>query len=105
MSAPPERAKLVVTSLSVPLSQEHPLEARLRAAEARLIRAAAALIRRAGETISVRRAVLQACDEVSPANDESPINKIVPFWDDLSKTSKHKVGKLLTDESSSRPSV
>lgn len=98
MSIPHERAALVTTSLSIRLSRERDLEARLLAAEARLIRAAAALLRRAGETISVRRAVLQACAEVSPANDESPIYNIVPFWDDLSKTAKHRVGEILAEK-------
>jgi len=80
---------------SLSLAREQELAARFEAAEARLIRAAAALIRRADGTGSWALVILEAAGEVSPLNDESPIHDIVPFWDDLSQSSQHRVGEML----------
>ena len=95
-----EKAQLMSTALplpppaSLPSDRERELATRFAAAEARLIRAAASLIRRA-EDASVKRIILAAANEVSPMNDDSPIHDIVPFWDDLSQSSQHKVRTII----------
>ena len=80
-----------------PLSaHEEELEERLIAAEKRVEEAAALLIQKSSGEDTVCRVVLAATEEIKNRNGEA-IDGVVPFWNDLSDSSKMRVGALLGD--------